>query len=49
MFASGMTMATPVSLAGQTAPKMQAQSYLWSRSCGGRVPRRAQTRVSVPF
>lgn len=49
MFASGMTMAMPVSRAGQTAPKMSAQSSLWSRGMGGLDPRRAQTRVSVPF
>ena len=33
---------------GQTAPKRQVQSYLVSRGARGRLPRFAQTRVSVP-
>ena len=34
---------------GQTAPKMYAHLYRVSRTARGRVPRFAQTRVSVPF
>ncbi len=45
---NGMTMPVPLPSAGQIAPKTRAHAVRWSHGAHGRVPRRAQTRVSVP-
>ena len=45
----GSTRPDPTPLAGQTAPKRQADLVRWSFGAVGRVPRLAQRRVSLVF
>ncbi len=45
----GSTRPAPLPSAGQIAPKMYTEAVRWSFAAEGRLPRRAQRRVSLFF